>query len=264
MKTLFSGLLLLSFFLFSCKSGIDTNKDSEASGTGEEDVVVQGIELDTLQGMYIGDFGGSDIRIVLNYVSPNHAVGYNLHKGLQRNLSGRIEETASEVKMELNEPGDHKFDGTFYLTFSKLDLSCKGYWKSKNKKLGKKEFSLKRVVQPESLLNWDSLRVSDINGENFTEIFSFTSDSIAELYFQNDGGVRYEYYPKLDTLERAEQMVILNGSWTYRDGQVIVNWNNKNEVFPDKKTKLEIVINPEYEFFLRYKKRRFFANMYGY
>ncbi|MCE3296377.1 MAG: hypothetical protein K0R65_2091 [Crocinitomicaceae bacterium] len=263
MKTFVPGLLLLSLLLFSCKSGIDTNKENEASATGEEATAMHQIELDTLQGMYIGDFGGSDIRIVLNFVSPNHAVGYNLHKGLQRNLSGSIEETENEVKMELNEPGDHKFDGTFYLTFSKLDLSCKGYWKSKNKKLGKKNFTLKRVVVPESLLNWDSLLVTDINGENFTEIFSHTSDSIADMYFDNDGSVRYEYYPKLDTLERAEQMVILNGSWTYREGEVIVNWNKKNEVFPDK-TKIEIVINPDYEFFLRYKKRRFFANMYGY
>ncbi|MGV3630012.1 MAG: hypothetical protein ACO1O6_02350 [Bacteroidota bacterium] len=263
MKTLIPGLLFLTLLLFSCKSGIDTNKENEASATGENGVAAQQIDLDTLQGMYIGDFGGSDIRIVLNFVSPNHAVGYNIHKGLQRNISGSIEETATEVKMELNEPGDHEFDGTFFLTFNKLDLSCKGYWKSKTKKLGKKEFTLKRVIIPESMLNWDSLLTSDINGENFTEIFYYTNDSIADMYFEHDGSVRYEYYPKIDTMERAEQMIILNGSWTYRNGQIIVNWNRKNEIFPDKKTKLDIVINPNYEFYLRYKKRRFFAVLYG-
>lgn len=258
---IFIPVLLLTLVLVSCKSGIDTNKDTEAGVEGE--TAMKHIEFDTLQGMYVGDFGGSDIRIVLNYVSPNHAAGYNLHKGLQRNISGKIEETDTEVKMELNEPGDHKYDGTFYLTFSKLDLSCRGYWKSKTKKTGKKEFTLKRVLIPESMLNWDSLKVSDITGENFTEIFYYTNDSIADMYFERDGSVRYEYYPKFDTLERAEQMVIMNGSWTYRAGQIIVIWNQKNEIFPDKKTKMDIVINPNYEFYLTYKKRRFFAVLYG-
>lgn len=37
---------------------------------------------DSLEGAYTGDFGGSNIRIILTHVTGKHAIGYNLLKGL--------------------------------------------------------------------------------------------------------------------------------------------------------------------------------------
>lgn len=263
MKTSILFFLIPGLLLFSCKSGIDTGQEKEVSDTGENPPVFAKIDLDTLRGMYVGDFGGSDIRIVLNYVSPNHAVGYNLHKGLQRNISGKLEETENEIKMELHEPGDHKFDGTFYLTFNKRDLSYKGYWKSRSNKIARKNFTLKKRVSADQEIDLQNLQLSDINDDSFTNIFYYCNDSISDLYFEPDGSVRYEYYPFVDTEERTEQIVILKGTWSLRKDHVLVSWSNKNSIFPGKSTRFDINIAGEYEFYLVSKKRRFMANFFG-
>lgn len=255
-------LSILSFAFFSCKSGIDTNKEDEASSTGI-DKVWQKIDLDTLKGMYIGDFGGSDIRIVLNFISPNHAVGYNIHKGLQRNISGKVMETETTIEMELNEPGDHEFDGIFTLVFQKADFTCKGSWKALKKNIPKKKFELEKTNSDQDGLDYENLTLDKITKNNFTSVFSYCSDSLADIFFEEDGNVKYEFYPSKDTLERAEQMQIINGTWTFKDAKIYVNWQ-KNSVFTDKKTVMDVVINPEYDFYLTYKKRKFYPNLMGY
>lgn len=249
-------------FLISCKSGIDTKKEAEAN-TDNEEKIAQNFDLDTLKGMYIGDFGGSDIRIVLNYISPNHAVGYNLHKGLQRNINGKVEETDKTVTLELNEPGDDKYDGVFTLTFQKIDFSCKGTWKANNKKFGKKSFVLEKMNFESHGLDIYTATIDSINKGNFTDVFSYCSDSIAEIYFEADGSVRYEFYPSKDNAERAEQVQIVKGTWTFKKDKVQINWQ-KNEVFAEKKSYFDIHINPEFDIYLLYKGRKFMTNYYNY
>ncbi|MFN5418067.1 MAG: hypothetical protein ACK5B9_13495 [Flavobacteriia bacterium] len=256
-KIIFFCVLLL---LYSCKSGIETKGENEVNSTGKEQIA-QNFNLDTLKGMYIGDFGGSDIRIVINFISQNHAVGYNIHKGLQRNISGKVIEDETSVSLELNEPGDNKYDGVFTLVFQKVDFSCKGTWKANDKKIGKKSFVLEKVNDQDNNLNFDSLTVKSINNNNFTSIFSYVSDVEGDFYFEDDGAAKYEYYPSKDTVERVEQMEVINGTWTLKEGKLSVIWQ-KNTYFKEKKSMFEIVIKPEYEIYLLYKTRKLFPAFY--
>src|SRR4051794_15914073 len=98
MRTVISLFAMISL-LISCN-----NK------TEEQTVAVKGKTLVTLpespekvRGAYIGDFKGSPIAITLNYVSDTHASGYNVHKGLTRNITGPIEATENGLHLLLSE-----------------------------------------------------------------------------------------------------------------------------------------------------------------
>lgn len=104
--------------------------------TEEAPLVIKGKALATLpiapekiKGTYIGDFKGSPIAITLNYVGDRHASGYNVHKGLTRNVSGTIEATANGLHLVLEEPGNNQYDGKFDLVIDTVKWNGKGTWK---------------------------------------------------------------------------------------------------------------------------------------
>lgn len=182
---------------------------------------------DTLKGMYMGDFGGSDIRIILNYVSGSNAIGYNIHKGLTRNLSGKVERHGDSILIQMAEPGDHEFDGVFNLVFNGIDKSPTGTWESNSGKISAKNFDLKKVERNKE-------ETDGLTAYNFSNYFSFLSDSLGNYHFERDGLCRYEYYPIVDDQE-AEQLVEVNGSWSLTDSIVIIEWQpnkrfNKNRM----------------------------------
>lgn len=112
----YTGSLIILLFFQSCGSSDSTKVDFANTDSDSLKVPhITELNLDTLKGIYIGDFGGSDIRIVINYISNKHAVGYSLHKGLQRNISGSVEITDETVNLILAEPEDHEFDGIFHI-----------------------------------------------------------------------------------------------------------------------------------------------------
>jgi hypothetical protein len=257
-------LILLSPFFFSCKSSLKNEKENLSSQT-IDDKVSKPINLDTLKGMYIGDFGGSDIRIVINFISENHAVGYNVHKGLHRNISGKVFNNLNEVEIELNEPGDHEYDGVFYLKFNKEDLTCSGTWKSNSSKISKKKFTLEKVTTTETTYDLENLKLADITKENFPTIFAYCSDSVGDLFISNDGLCKYEFYPKVDTNERVEQLASIKGSWTLtKEKDVIINWQ-KNSYFKHLNQKFHIYFGKDsYDFYLLNDKHRIYPNLFAY
>ena len=100
--------------------------------TEEKPAVIKGKTLSTLpvpperiKGTYIGDFKGSPIAITLNYVSNNHASGYNVHKGLTRNVSGTVEASKDGLHLVLEEPS-----GFNVRSFIKLSVYVVGHCSS--------------------------------------------------------------------------------------------------------------------------------------
>lgn len=253
---------LLICGVIACKSGIDTSAEEEFKSTSI-DKIKSNFDFDTLKGMYIGDFDGSDIRIVVNYISQNHAAGYNIHQGLQRNISGKVIETENDIILTLNEPGDHDFDGVFELVFSKITLTSKGKWKANNKKYGTKNFTLDKIVIDEPNFDLENLKIEDLNPTNFVTLFSHSSDTIGDFYFEQNGLVKYEFYPSKDTAERREQLEIIQGSWSFKKDEIHISWK-KNQVFDEKKSIFKLIIKPNYEFYLEYKNRIIYPNFYGY
>lgn len=256
MKYILSCAVLLALLATTaCNS-----KKGTADATNEKQASADSLfMLDTLRGIYMGDFGGSDIRVVLNYISENHAVGYNLHKGLQRNLNGKTTVNANTVDFELTEPGDNPYDGVFKFSIDKKTFEAKGSWKPNNPKLASRTFTLKKLdTRYKESTDDDSPPV--ITAENFTRYIYEASDSIGTITFEEDGLCVYSYYPSTDETERKEQLIEIKGSWSLKDNHVVINWK-KNTVFPSGKSYFELVNEEDYGYMLQGEGRKL-APMY--
>lgn len=202
-------LVAITWLLVSCAE----NKMEEAPP------VVKGKTLATLpvspekiKGTYTGDFKGTPIAITLNYVSHNHASGYNVHKGLTRNISGTIEATANGLHLQLSEPGNNQYDGKFDLLIDTTNWTGKGIWKP-FKKGEDAVFSFKKQKAASE---------EDQYGMTFT-------DSLQNyLTLKPDGSCTYTY---LTDTTKTGQGFTIRGNYTKAKKTVTIYWQ-KNNVFP--------------------------------
>lgn len=205
-------LLVATFFFASCAN----NKKVE-----ETTPIVKGKTLSALpvspekvKGTYMGDFKGSPIAITLNYVSDNHASGYNVHKGLTRNVSGTIEATDKGIRLQLSEPGNNQYDGKFDLLIDTTNWTGNGTW-SPFKKGDEAKFRFKKQIP---------LSEEDQYGMTFT-------DSLQNyITLKPDGSCTYTY---LTDTTNTGQEVTIRGNYTKDKKTVTVFWQ-KNNVFSQK------------------------------
>ncbi len=262
--------LLIGIILFSACSGNDSNTKPEVEIEGvnaeipDEDL----FDYNTLGGMYVGNFGGSDIRIILNYVSKTNVVGYNIHKGLQRNLSGKVKRSGDSVTVFMAEPGDHEFDGVFELLFVGENAEPQGTWKSNSGIISPKEFKLKRV-KTKRFSDKDWNENEKISIENLHLFFGDAYDTLGEYAFQHDGLVIFSYYPggywgndeEEDEATRSKkQMKQIQGTWSMKGNYVNIAWE-ANKILPrgDMRYKIQ---QGEYEAQLEYKDNPIIGRMY--
>lgn len=107
-KLLTCGLILCSL---AAISGHSASGDASAGWPGVPDSAAA-----HLQGAYSGKFKSGLMTLVINYVSGNTVSGYDLHKGVRRNVNGEIGEKDGRYVLVLKEPGGNPLDGTFYLS----------------------------------------------------------------------------------------------------------------------------------------------------
>jgi hypothetical protein len=222
--------------------------------------------FDTLQGIYVGNFGGSDIRIILNYVSKTNAVGYNIHKGLQRNLSGKVERSGDSITVFMAEPGDHEFDGVFELLFIGENAEPKGTWKSNSGIISPKEFKLKKVSTKNGI-DWE--KDEAITMENLHNYFDDAVDTLGEYSFKSDGLVIFSYYEggywgdydnETESDRSKKQMKQIQGTWSMDGKYVTVAWS-PNKILPKLDMRYELK-KGEYEVELYWKDNPISMRMY--
>lgn len=249
-------LAITSIILASCSS----DKTSEIKEIVEIKYVeneippVDDFQYDTLQGMYTGDFAGSEIRVILNYVSGTNVIGYNIHKGLQRNINGKLTKSGDTIVMTLPEPGDHEFDGVFGLTFIGIDKQPKATWTSNSGKISAKKFKLKKLEAPKE-------DKEGINQSNFSDFFGYVYDTLGNYTFESDGFCVYEYYPNTDETNRVEQLKEVKGNWSLNGNIVTIEWQ-KNNLFPEEKMVFEIVKGEYEEYMLKGNERNLYYYYY--
>lgn len=205
-------------------------------------------DMDTLLGIYTGDFGGSPINIILTYVNKNKAVGYNIHKGLQRNISGEVSQTKDEVILKLSEPGDHDFDGVFEIRIAKNDFKGKGVWTANNKKYGDRKFSLKKRVSSDGDEERGKMieSATTITEKNFIEYFGGTTSEDGDFDFTEDGLVIFHYFPDKSTGQYRKQEITIKGNWEFgKKDRINVSWE-KNSYFKKPDGYFQITYDPEY------------------
>lgn len=195
--------------------------------------------FDTLRGLYTGDFGDGFINVVLTYVNDKKAIGYNVHKGLQRNISGSMVQKAESFELTLNEPGDNPYDGIFVLTISKKDGSVKATWTANDPKIKSKQFTLKKQIRKKADLSEDKPYYDGgkITEDNFMELFSYCNLDGGYIQFKENGILRYTYYPEG---QENEQQEVIKGSWKFSDPKTItINWS-KNVRFKQQVMKFKL------------------------
>lgn len=237
-------LFSLLFFALSCQEKLEPVQVTKEVKIQPELIVLDEFNYDTLKGIYTGDFAGSKIRIILNYVSKSNAIGYNIHKGLQRNISGKVLKSNDSIFISLAEPGDHEFDGVFNLTFIGEDNNPSAIWASNSGEIKPKNFSLEKSIQN----NIDSEELSE---KSISEYFGMASDTIGDYFFEDDGFVSMKYYAFSDMENRIEQYSEIKGTWSFDQTNKTINidWE-KNDVF-EEQTETFDIIKEEYEFFMK-------------
>jgi hypothetical protein len=206
------------------------------------------IAPDTLCGKYTGDFGKSFIHINLTHASKNKVVGYDINRGLQRNLVGNITEEKDALILTLEEPGDHKYDGKFTLTLSKRDFSVNGTWEGNDKKLAKKTFLLKKGTGKE-LIKEKKLNAPDnqiTREDEFLETFNSSTSAQGYCDFQEDGLVVFHQFSNEDENSSGNQETTIKGSWRWlKNKQLEISWE-KNDFFKKGNHRVPITYDKEY------------------
>ncbi|TNE54684.1 MAG: hypothetical protein EP338_05985 [Bacteroidetes bacterium] len=266
MKLTYLPGLLLFVMLVSCSGKEEEAPVKETVTRVEKEIELSQDDLDrlfepdSLLGTYAGNFGKSEIRVALNYVSESHAVGTNLHRGVQRNIAGNVTPKANAIEFELSEPGDHPFDGTFRFAVDKDGRTMKGNWTPNDPEFKSKSFKLKRVVKSSKYIPFEKVKTSMIDNSNFTHYFSYVSDSTGNIVFENSGLCTFSYYPKYDHETFKDQMITFNGNWSVANGTLTVVWN-ENNIFKEKKSLMDIHIDgANWEIYLKHPEHTFHSN----
>lgn len=243
MKTTFAifigitGLLLTT----SCSSNTEVKTASTPEKNSVDSVEVEEwypeTNFDTLRGMYTGDFGDGFINVILTYVNDKKAIGYNIHKGLQRNISGSVVQKKESFELTLNEPGDNEYDGIFVLIVSKKDGSVNATWTANNPKISSKKFKLKKQAIKQGGDSKYEFNGEEITQDNFMELFSYANLGLGHVEFKENGIILFTYYPEGQVNEQQE---IFKGSWKFIDEKTMVIEWAKNSVFKQRSMKFKL------------------------
>ncbi|MBN8855445.1 MAG: hypothetical protein BGO55_27535 [Sphingobacteriales bacterium 50-39] len=136
MKRLVLFLSILS--CFSCNPSSDKNGGNAAKKEGKtvQDTVSTALSaiykpdsMAQYMGVYSGSFGNDGIiTLVLNYISGRAVSGYDVHKGVRRNVNGEVTPYGDKLHFVLKEPGDNRFDGSFDFLLDTTSRKIEGDW----------------------------------------------------------------------------------------------------------------------------------------
>jgi hypothetical protein len=171
-----------------------------------------------MTGSYQGHYSKGLITLVINYISGNAASGYDLHKGLRRNLNGRVDQKGGELVFELKEPGGNPFDGTFFLHLDTASRAMTGEWIPVD--------STKAHAGPLNLS-----RKKDADTDDYGEEYE---GKLGDLTFYKDGTCRLEYYPSNGD---NSQLRTVRGNYERLGDTIHIDWQ-RNDHTPALNMKL--------------------------
>jgi len=208
--------------------------DKMPAPAADSSAIVTAMMQATAWATYKGDFDGSPIFITINYASNNHIAGYNVHKGLRRNLSGKISPEGDGWIMQLNEPGDHPYDGRFHLVFDKNFTTAHGKWTPLNTpSLREKQLSLTRLSTNDAARSDNKEFMRDaLSGEH------------CDISFDPDGSCKLNYYEKINDSTYAPQLNTVRGTWERTGDEIQVNWQ-PNEQFGKRNSSFKLIFHED-------------------
>lgn len=217
MRYLFAPALALALL-----SGLYACGEKAAQSTAPVDTVKveRGVDPKVFEGEYIGNFGGGHIVLVISYVQGKNVSGYNIHKGLKRNIKGTLSATGGTYRFQLAEPGDHAYDGTFDFTLNPGDFTGHATWTPNDKsKLKTKNFDLRR-------------REHDYDAET---AFTGFWDGSGMMEIKDGGIAELTYWVPVKGKEDEEgEQQTLRGQWLAEGKTLTVEWPKNTYTGSDK------------------------------
>lgn len=225
MKYIFT-IALLCFI--SCKTKTTETTLTSADSAANQKLFIPTYAVNNFEGTYSGSFDQGYITIALNYINGKNVSGYNLHKGIRRNINGTLQQEANGFKFFLKEPGDNPFDGTFEFTIDTLKFAINGMWipfdstKTKSK-------SLALLKQPKkTTVNYD-----EELGMWVPATGTYSTDTT--LDFSPEGICEYKFYATPG--DSTSQATSVKGNYILVKDTVLIEWQ-KNSFTPAQKMKL--------------------------
>lgn len=165
------------------------------------------VNKEDIYGLYVGSFEALDykenkkpsysnkITISIDSMTSHVAYGHSIVAGNQRPFKGTYEKTGVKFDLEVQEPGDDRYDGTFSFSVFSDTKKLAGYWWANDEKLAvtKREYFLEKrsfeydpnLNLPEDVIFGDQLYNTydeDTNeGEMITDIVLQFNASNTEL-----------------------------------------------------------------------------------
>src|SRR5271170_123945 len=122
MQTPSCGTIVIALFLCACDQH---QPGASGQATGISKQLTNRI---TTGGTWMGHYSKGLLTLAINYVSGDIVSGYDIHKGLRRNLNGSVEQKDGRLEFVLKEPGGNPYDGTFYLSLDTATDKMSGKW----------------------------------------------------------------------------------------------------------------------------------------
>ena len=217
-------------FLFSCNSATNTADatSADSTATSGEKFYIPTYAVSKLQGTYTGSFDKGFITIVLNYIEGRNVSGYNLHKGLRRNINGILSESGGKFYFELKEPGDNPFDGIFKFSIDTSTMAVTGLWTPLDStKTSAKQLALTRKP------NVTDEDYSQFLGSWVPATANYGTDTL--LQFDMQGTCSYDFYQSPG--DSTSQVISVKGNYVQNKDTILIEWQ-KNQYIPDQKMKL--------------------------
>jgi len=202
--------LFLSILI--CSSCHSTHKD----GTDHTFADIRETEAAKYMGAYSGSFNKGIITLVLNYISGKTVSGYNVHKGLRRNINGEVTRDGGTLNFVLKEPGDNPYDGTFYFSLDTASLKLNGRWVPlDSSKISAKKLALTR-------------RKTDPT-ESYEVLWHTIATGDSSLLFKQDGTCEFTFYERPQ--DSTSQLITIRGNYISNKDTFKIEWQ-KNSSLP--------------------------------
>ena len=164
------------------------------------------------------------ITISIEEVTGEDVKGHSIVAGNYRPFTGTISDSDSEFKLNLKEPGDDQYDGSFQIAMMKNQKTLTGKWKAyKGIQINKRKYNLTKKLfkyNPNQELDnsriyvdWTNLKTTKFKQEYEGEIYediSTTFSSATESIYSINASSRILTKKEVENLKKGDLLIIRN------------------------------------------------------
>ena len=220
----------------------DTSSNSSSSESlGNNNVIIKNKEnlIGNWVGWFESDMGNQDndledeviywgrenkITISIEEIEGENVKGHSIVAGNYRPFSGTISDLGNEFTLELKEPGDNQYDGSFQISMEKNQKILSGKWKAyKSIQINKRKYELTKKIfeynpnqeleNSRSYVDWTKLKTEKFREEYEGEIFesiSTTFSTATESIYSINASNRMLNKNDLENLKKGDLLIIRN------------------------------------------------------